>query len=204
MRSPPGRPRAAGAPLLAFLLALLAAGCATGGGAGSDFREGLTALDGDRPEEALGRLERVREVCGTSPLAQQAVLVEAAAALGGRVGERDPQRAAVLTAAFLRQATPPAWGVPIAESLYLMSQEMGAEAPSEEATTPVFDEEASVPATGCGPRWDDAEQAANPVPSLEGTGVADELRRLQSRMAELEEEVERLRALLKVPQDGGP
>lgn len=186
-------------------LALVLVGCAAGGGAETTFRDGLTAVADARAGEAYRHLGEVRSLCGAAPLGQQAVLVEAAAALGGRVGEREPGRAAVLAAAFLRQPRPAAWGVPIAESLYLMARELGADVPSEEAVSSVFGEGADVgarPAADCGARWDPTREAVA-VPSLQGSGVTAELRRLQSRLVELEEEVERLRALLKVPEDGG-
>lgn len=194
------RRRGAGAACLALVLAA----CASGGGPGEAFREGLTALEGTRTEEGMRQLERVRRDCGTAPLGQQAVLVEAAAALRGGDGERDPQRAAVLTAAFLRQPSPPAWGVPIAESLQLMAQELGASPPSREATRDILggDEGAGGAMGGCGARWEPA-RTVTMVPRLDGTGVTAELRQLRARMTELEEEVERLRALLKVPEDGG-
>jgi hypothetical protein len=177
----------------------------SGSGGETAFRDGLVALEEDRAEEAFGQLERTRRICGTSPLGQQAVLVEAAAALGGRVGPRDARRAAELSAAFLRQPSPPAWGVPIAESLYLMAREMGAARPSEEATAAVFEDAAGEVGSraDCEPRWEAASRAGTPVPSLEGTGVATELQRLRDRLGELEEEVERLRALLKMPEDDG-
>lgn len=169
------------------------------------FRDGLVALEEARAEEAFGQLQRTRRLCGTAPLGQQAALVEAAAALGGRVGPRDARRAAELSAAFLRQPNPPAWGVPIAESLYLMAREMGADQPSEEATAAVFAKAAGEGGAraDCGARWEAASGRGAPVPSLEGTGVAAEVERLRSRLGELEEEVERLRALLKMPEDGG-
>lgn len=201
MRNPRGRLSGAGVACLVLLLTA----CASGSGAGAAFRDGLSALEGARTREAFSQLERVRRVCGTSPLGQQAVLVEAAAVLGARDGNRDPRRAAVLTAAFLRQRRPPAWGVPIAESLYLMAQELGAPAPSEEATAAVFADrtgERGPPPADCGARWDPTRAAAG-VPSLEGTGITAELELLRGRMAELEEEVKRLRALLKVPEEGG-
>lgn len=201
MRMPGSRWRGAGGAGLA----LLVAACASGGGASAAFRDGLAALEVSRTEAAFGQLERVRRDCGTAPLGQQATLVEAAAALRGGVDERDPERAALLTAAFLRQPRPPAWGVPIAESIYLMSRELGASPPSEEATAGVFAEgggDDGRPAVECGARWD-AARSATAVPRLEGPGVAAELRQLRTRMGELEEEVERLRALLKVPEDGG-
>lgn len=200
MSTAENRCRGAGAACLALVLAA----CASGGGAGEAFRDGLTALEGTRTEVALRQLERVRRECGTAPLGQQAVLVEAAAALRGGAGARDPQRAAILTAAYLRQPSPPAWGVPIAESLQLMAQELGASPPSREATADILggDEDAGRARTGCGARWDPA-RTVTMVPRLEGTGVTAELRQLRTRMAELEEEVERLRALLKVPEDGG-
>ena len=201
MTIPRGRLSGAGTACLALLLVA----CASGNGAGTAFRDGLSALDGARTEEAFSQLERVRRVCGTSPLGQQAALVEAAAALGARDDDRDPQRAAVLAAAFLRQRRPPAWGVPIAESLYLMAQELGATVPSEEATAAVFagrSDDPERPPADCGARWDPARTAAA-VPSLEGTGITAELERLRGRMAELEEEVKRLRALLKVPEESG-
>lgn len=203
MTPPPPRPRAAGAACLGLLLL---AACVSSSGGKAAFRDGLAALEDARAEEAFGQLERARRICGTSPLGQQAVLVEAAAALGGRVGPRDARRAAELSAAFLRQPSPPAWGVPIAESLYLMAREMGAGQPSEEATAAVFADaagEATGPRAGCGPRWEAASGRGTPVPSLEGTGVAAELERLRDRLGELEEEVERLRALLKMPEDDG-
>ncbi len=201
MTPPLPRSRPAGAACLVLVLVA----CASASGGETAFRDGLVALEEARAEEAFGQLERTRRICGTSPLGQQAVLVEAAAALGGRVGPRDARRAAELSAAFLRQPSPPAWGVPIAESLYLMAREMGAGQPSEEATGAVFADAAGEGGSraDCGPRWEAASPGGTPVPSLEGTGVAAELERLRSRLGELEEEVERLRALLKMPEDDG-
>lgn len=198
--TPPPRPGPAAA-----CLGLVLAACASGSGGETAFRDGLVALEEARAEEAFERLERTRRICGTSPLGQQAVLVEAAAALGGRAGPRDARRAAELSAAFLRQPSPPAWGVPIAESLYLMAREMGAARPSEEATAAVFADAAEEGGAraDCRPRWEAASRVDTPVPSLEGAGVAVELQRLRDRLGELEEEVERLRALLKIPEDGG-
>lgn len=203
MTLPLPRPRAGAASLGLVLAACVSA---SGGGGDGAFRDGLAALEDARDEEAFRQLEQARRICGAAPLGQQAVLVEAAAALGGRVGPRDAQRAAELSAAFLRQPTPPAWGVPIAESLYLMAREMGAGQPSEEATAAVFADaagETTPTRADCGPRWEAASGRGTPVPSLEGTGVAAELGRLRDRLGELEEEVERLRALLKMPEDDG-
>lgn len=188
---------------------LLMAACIPGRQAKTSFSGGLAALEEARAEDAFAELEQVRRYCGTSPLAQQAVLVEAAAALGGRAGSRDPQRAAVLSAAFLRQPRPPAWGVPVAESLYLLSQELGARTPSREATSPVFgsedgEEESGRPMVDCRARWDPASEPRSEVPSLDGEGMATELQQLRIRLDELEKEVERLRELLRTPDSGGP
>lgn len=209
MRSAAGVPRVVGAVGAILLLAA----CAPGSQAATSFRGGLAALEESRPEDAYADLERVRRVCGPAPLGQQAVLVEAAAALSGRAGRRDPQRAAVLTAAFLRQPRPPAWGVPVAESIFLMSRELGARIPAPEATESVFASEDGAgaesgepgrPEADCGPRWELADGARPDVPGLDGTGMVAELERLRVRVDELEQELERLRGLLRAPDGGGP
>lgn len=182
-------PRFAGA---AGAVVLLAA-CMPGPRAQTSFRGGLEALEASRMEEAYAALEEVRRSCGTSPLGQQAVLVEAAAALAGGVRERDPRRAALLTAAFLRQPRPPAWGVPLAESLYLMSRELGAPAPAPEATSSVFgsggrEEDGERPSPDCGARWEPGDRArsAEALPRLHGEAMVARVDRLRTRLAEME------------------
>lgn len=178
---------------------LLTAACASGPGARQTFRGGLASLEDARSGEAREEFRKVREACGTSPLGQQAALVEAAVALGAPADERDPQRAAELTAAFLQQPRPPAWGVPLAESLYRLAWELGAEEPSPGTTASVFGESAdevrSWPSWDCGPVWEAADDSVL-VPDPRG-------RRLSERVAELEKEVERLRDLLEPPGGGG-
>lgn len=189
----------------ALLLVLL--GCASSRGAETPgpeeaFREGLAALDSARADRARGSLEEVRDACGTSPLAQQAVLVEAAAALRGQPNERDPTRAAELAAAFLRQPRPPAWGVPVAESLYLMALELGAPAPGPDATAAVFASAGQAPdeiAEGCAARWDAAVRDGMEVPTLAGTSMAARMERLEGQIQRLRLEIERLRGLLEAP-----
>lgn len=197
-----GPSRAGTAVLLLVLL-----GCASSRGVETPgpeaaFREGLAALDSARADRARATLEEVRDACGSSPLAQQSVLVEAAAALRGQADERNPARAAELAAAFLRQPRPPAWGVPVAESLYLMALELGAPPPGREATDAVFpparelSEEAR---EACAARWDAAVRDGMDVPTLAAESMASRMQQLEGRIQRLRMEIERLRGLLEAP-----
>lgn len=214
MRGSSGAGRGSPALLLAGGLMLLAVtACASSGGEPEQtaFRGGVVALQDARYQQAWERLERVRRACGTSPLAQQAVLLEAAGALAGGPGDRDPDRAARFAAAYLQQPRPPEWGVPVAEAVFLMAREMGAAVPTPEETAGVFvsgpDEEQAgqgEPAVWCEADWATrrGERAAEPraLPELEGPSVARDRERLVHRIRALEDEVERLRELLELPE----
>lgn len=194
--------RAGTAGLVLVLLGCASSHGAETGGPHATFREGLAALDSARSERAYGQMEDVRRACGTAPLAQQSVLVEAAAALRDRSGERDPAHAAELAAAFLRQARPPAWGVPVAESLYLMALELGAPVPSRAATDEVLRPDTEAPAEvpeSCTARWDALDRQALDVPRLAEESMANRMDRLEQRIRRLRMEIERLRGLLEAP-----
>lgn len=87
---------------------------------------GLVALESADYNIAYDNLLEVRSVCGDSPLGQQALLVLAAAELDPRNPERQIELAAEFAAHYLGLPNRAAWAQPLAESLYLMSMEIGA------------------------------------------------------------------------------
>ena len=87
---------------------------------------GLIALEEADYNIAYDNLLEVRSVCGDSPLGQQALLVLAAAELDPRNPERQIELAAEFAAHYLGLPNRAAWAQPLAESLYLLSMEIGA------------------------------------------------------------------------------
>lgn len=123
-----GRPAAC----LFALVAPLLAGCATAPTTDSGLEPsehlstGLVALEEADYNIAYDNLLEVRSVCGDSPLGQQALLVLAAAELDPRNPQRQIELAAEFAAHYLGLPNRAAWAQPLAESLYLLSMEIGA------------------------------------------------------------------------------
>jgi len=118
--------------LLAGLTLVAATGCASAPAGDPDvlpaehLTTGLVALEEADYNIAYDNLIEVRSVCGDSPLGQQALLVLAAAELDPRNPERQIELAAEFSAHYLGLPNRAAWAQPLAESLYLLSMEIGA------------------------------------------------------------------------------
>ncbi len=112
--------------------ALSAGACATAPASDAEpppaerLTTGLAALESSEYGDAYDNLILVRSVCGDAPLGQQALLVLAAAELDPRNPERQLELAREFAAHYLSLPNRAAWAEPLAESLYLLSMEMGA------------------------------------------------------------------------------
>jgi len=120
------------APILVAITMAAATGCAsapptdTGVQPSEQLTSGLVALEAADYSIAYDNLIGVRSVCGDSPIGQQALLVLAAAELDPRNPQRQIELAAEFAAHFLGLPNRAAWAQPLAESLYLLSMEIGA------------------------------------------------------------------------------
>jgi hypothetical protein len=118
--------------LVASVTGVAAGGCASARITGPELppaerlSTSLVALQEADYANAYDNLLLVRSVCGDSPMGQQALLVLAAAELDPRNPERHIELAAEFAAHYLGLPNRAAWAEPLAESLYLLSMEIGA------------------------------------------------------------------------------
>ncbi len=121
-------------------IAWLTTGCMGMSGSGIDpsvvarpadqFDGGLALADQGDLVAATERLVAVREVCGDSPLGRQALLLMSLMQLDGRNANRNSNLAAELSATYLALSAIFPWTSPIAEGVYVLALEMGAQVPS--------------------------------------------------------------------------
>jgi chromosome segregation ATPase len=113
------------------LIALTLSGCAAlrGGPEASPERQleqGLSALEARDYNRARALLDPLYRAHWEEPVGQRAMLALIAAELDSRNPERQLAAAADLSARYLNIEDIPGWHIPLAESLYLMAQELGA------------------------------------------------------------------------------
>lgn len=174
---------------------------ATAGHAARLLASGLAALDSADHDAAVRHLEAVRRRCGARPAGRKAMLLLAAAHLDPRNPSTDPQSAADLAAAYLRTGGGEAWTGPLASVLYLEALEKGADPPDPLGT----DAHPRPGPGGTAPALEDCRHpevgatasAVTTLPTLPGPPVAQRLEVLQRRVADLQEELERIRKVLE-------
>lgn len=189
---------------------MLAAACASSGGS-SGYRgaplldEGAAALHRADFDTARERLDGIRQECGHALAGRHALLLLGTLALDPRNAERDPDRAALLAARYLRRPETFPWTRPLAESLYLLALEMGADEPSAES---LAEPDISAPAH-VQPSCDEVDRqtvqaAAGELPDLVRPSVPSRLRDLERQraalrreVAQLESELDRVRATVR-------
>ncbi|MGH7563099.1 MAG: hypothetical protein ACREK5_01570 [Gemmatimonadota bacterium] len=202
----PGRLR----PSRALPLLLILSSCASTGGRsdpGAGLDAGALALRQAEFEAARERLVSVRHLCGEARLGRQALLLLSALELDPRNPAGDPDRGAAYAAHYLARPETFPWTRPVAGQLYLQAVRLGGE-PASGAADPLLEEIASredapeacersdwgVVGGGEPPALGSGAHASRPG---SGSRRADENLRLRNRVAELEAELERIRATLQ-------
>lgn len=202
--SPGGRPSRRVLPLLMILSACASSG--GGGEPGAGLDAGALALRRAEFEAARERLVSVRRLCGEARLGRQALLLLSALELDPRNPGGDPGLAAAYAASYLARPETFPWTRPVAEQLYLQALRLGGE-PAAESATPMEEVVSREGAPDACERSDWEIVAGGDLPVL-GSGArsfrpgggsppGDESRRLRNRIAELEAELERIRATLR-------
>lgn len=147
-------------------------------------------------------LQRVWSVCGDAPAGRRALLLLAAARLDPDAGVDDPEVAARAAARYLALPGADGWTRALARQLYLISLELGATPvrPGElrsgdvraPAAVPTPDDG---PRDGCALRGERADGSleVDPLPQLAGAPVPERLARLETRLAALQKELDRIR-----------
>lgn len=191
------------------LLLILSACASRGGGLdpGAGLDAGALALRQAEFEAARERLAAVRLVCGEARLGRQALLLLAALELDPRNPAADPDRAAAFAARYLARFETFPWTRPVAEQLYLQALRAGGR--PTPSVDPLLQEgvpdgrspeacdrsEWGLVAGGDPPVLGALPRTPGPAPARRSAG--DESAALRSRIAELEAELERIRATLQ-------
>lgn len=166
------------------------------------------ALEARNHDALYARVLQVLERCGTRPLGQQALLLLAVGELDPRNPDPRPSLALESTELVLRGAEPGSWMRPLAESLYLIARRLGA----EKAGTYAADESelrfrsekgndgsSKEPPVACeAAPWPEAGGGVDP-PAFRERSYPARVAQLRRKVAELEEELERLRRITKEP-----
>lgn len=191
-------------PLLLILSACASSG--GGGGPGAGLDAGALALRRAEFEAARERLVSVRRLCGEARLGRQALLLLSALELDPRNPGGDPGLAAAYAARYLARPETFPWTRPVAEQLYLQALRLGGE-PAAESATPMEEVVSREGAPEVCERSDWEVGAGGDLPVLGrgarssrpggGSPPGDESRRLRNRIAELEAELDRIRATLR-------
>lgn len=140
------------------------------------------ALGRGNNAEAIAELLLVAGRCPATPLERQALLTAAAVALDPTNATRQLDLGASLAARYL--ATTPASDAverPLAQALYLLALELGAE---------------PAPPTGCGGTRDDSVAMAA-LPRIASPSVPDRIKSLERELTRLREELLRIRKTLE-------
>jgi hypothetical protein len=140
------------------------------------------ALERGHQSEAIAELLLVAGRCPATPVERHALLTAAAVALDPSNGARQLDLGASLAARYL--ATAPnadATGRPLAQALYLLAVELGAE-PS--------------PPTGCGNLVTDSAAVAA-LPHIGAPSVPERIKSLERELTRLREELLRIRKTLE-------
>lgn len=184
------------AVLLAIVVA--AGGCAAlgltrgdgkGPSAGDALADAIAAHERGDSRGAAARLERLGTGTAGAPIDRRALLTAAAIELDPRNPERRPQRAArYADAARLAPATD-AWTESIAETLYLLALELGAE-------PPIGDGRPTLPGRSLAERLDRAEQLRDSL-RLRNDTLEHALDAARMQIAAQASEIDRLRKLLE-------
>lgn len=206
---------------------VLAAGCAVGPGSAGPrsggqgpaalMSDGIEAMEERDYREASGRLYRVTARCESGDRGRRALLLLAALALDPRNPDGSPDHAAWLTARALTLPEREPGEHLIAETLFLLALERGARVPVDGSDGPDRDGWPPVAARirDCRGGEPAGTIRSAALPALPGASTAllysqvrAERDALQSRVAELEAELARIRELLNgtAPPDssGGP
>ncbi|MGH7570834.1 MAG: hypothetical protein ACREMK_03185 [Gemmatimonadota bacterium] len=197
-------------PFQALPLLLILSACASAGGRnspGAGLDAGALALRQAEFEAARERLVSVRQICGEARLGRQALLLLSAMELDPRNPAGDPDLGATYAALYLARPETFPWTRPVAEQLYLQALRLGGE-PASGAADPLLEEIASrESAPEACERSDWSVVGGGEPPSLGGGSLdsrpgsgsrpGDESQRLKNRIAELEAELDRIRATLR-------
>ncbi len=202
---------AGGRPFRSVLpLVLILSACASSGGGGepgAGLDAGALALREAEFEAARERLVSVRRLCGEARLGRQALLLLSALELDPRNPGGDPGLAAAYAAHYLALPETFPWTRPVAEQLYLQALSLGGD-PAAESAAPLLKGARpgkSVPEACDRSDWGVVAGGDPPVLGkmvrssrpAGGSHPPDDSRRLRSRVAELEAELERIRATLR-------
>jgi hypothetical protein len=165
---------------------------------------------------ANGRFARADSVllgvwrgCGDTPAGRRALLLLAGTQLDPRNETAEPRAAAWAAARYLSLSGTGDWSRPLARQLYLLSLELGADTvpvaalervpvsatrpPAEDPGPPQVPSLASCDATGS---TDGSTRPGLPLPHLASRSVTRQLAELQTRIAALEKELDRIRKTL--------
>ncbi len=159
-------------------MCLAVAACASAGGRMATsptdhMAVALAALDRNELPTALDHLRTIVAAEPGGSLERQARLLAAAIALDPRNPARDPKLGAELAAGHQARAGEP-WEAVLAQSLYALALDLGAR-----------------------PDAKTLQNASAPLPTLPARPLAIRLRDLESTVAQLQEELKRIRETLK-------
>ncbi|MDP2479996.1 MAG: hypothetical protein Q8W51_06075 [Candidatus Palauibacterales bacterium] len=147
--------------------------------------------------------------CGDTPAGRRALLLLAGTRLDPRNATADPTAAAWAAARYLSLSGSGDWSQPLARQLYLVSLELGADTVPVAALEPVPVSATRPPAEDPGPpqvpslgscdaagSTDWSTGPGLPLPHLASRSVTRQLAELQTRIAALERELDRIRKTL--------
>ncbi len=159
-------------------MSILAVACASAGGRMATsptdhMAVALEALDRNKLPTALDHLRAIVAAEPGGSLERQARLLAAAIALDPRNPARDPKLGAELAAGHRASAGEP-WEAVLAQSLYALALDLGARPDSKVV-----------------------QNATAPLPTLATRPLATRLRDLEATVAQLQEELKRIRETLK-------
>lgn len=168
----------------------------------------MEAFEARNQDVLYARVLQVLERCGTRPLAQQALLLLTAGELDPRNPDPRPPLALEATEIVLRAVEPASWTHALAESLHLIARRLGAEKAGLYAADELElrfrsekgdDGGAEEPPVACeAAPWPEAGAGVDP-PVFRERSYPALVAQLRRRVAELEEELQRLRRITKEP-----
>lgn len=182
--------------LLGSLTALLIVGCATVSRREPDkdqrFKHGMSALASGDFATARTELAFVADHYATDVVGQRALLILATLELDPRNPERHPETGSDLAGRFLQLRERDKWVDPIAQTLYLLGMELGAEqrAESQQVTQPKLERALpTLPGPTVTARIKAVEQ--------ERDKLAKRVATLEEQIAQKDRELERIRKTIK-------
>ncbi len=139
--------------------------------------QSLASLDSGQYAQATRELQALAQMYPNRPLGREALLATAAAELDPRNPERQLDQGAALMGQYLQSAAASDWTRPVAQTLYLLSLELG-------ATT---ERAQQAEADAARARAQASRASARALPDLPGPSIA-------TRMSDLEHDRDRLTA----------